>query len=180
MDLLEKFGQIDVKVDNRISEYDRQFCQAHQTAYEKAREFIKRMADEVDKAQVEQYSILKAYNKDSPSFLGSGYHNEFDSKAFWDRLDKTHDCFIARLVSYFAHKYNVTLDDDSDAKSSLRKFLDKLYLSNGNANNMRVYHHHVYLFRGNKLITIIDLPQNLCKLADQIQKQKDGGRDENG
>ena len=68
----------------------------------------------------------------------------------------------------------------SDAKSSLRKFLDKLYLSNGNANNMRVYHHHVYLFRVYKLITIIDLPQNLCKLADQIQKQKDGGRDENG
>lgn len=68
----------------------------------------------------------------------------------------------------------------SEAKSGLRKFLDKLYLSNGNANNVRVYHHHVYLFRGNTLITIINLPQNLCKLADQIQKQKDGERDENG
>ena len=44
MDLLEKFGQIEVKADNRISEYDRRFCQAHQTAYEKAREFIKKMA----------------------------------------------------------------------------------------------------------------------------------------
>ena len=65
-------------------------------------------------------------------------------------------------------------------KSIILKFIYKLYLSNCNANNMRVYHHHVYLFRGNKLITIIDLPQNLCKLADQIQKQKDGGRDENG
>lgn len=68
----------------------------------------------------------------------------------------------------------------SEAKSGLRKFLDKLYLSNGNANNVRVYHHHVYLFRGNRLITIINLPQNLCKLADQIQKQKDGEQDENG
>ena len=68
----------------------------------------------------------------------------------------------------------------ADTKSSLRRFLDKLYLSNGTANNMRVYHHHVYLFRGNKLITIIDLPQKLCKLADQIQKQKDGGQDKDG
>lgn len=50
MDLLEKFGQVEVKADNRISEYDRGFCQVNQTAYEKAREFIKRMAEEVDKA----------------------------------------------------------------------------------------------------------------------------------
>lgn len=117
MDLLEKFGQIEVKADNRISEYDRRFCQAHQTAYEKAREFIKKMAEEVDKAQVEQYSILKSYNKDSPSFLGSGYHNEFDPEVFWNRLDKTHDCFIARLVSYFAHQYNVSLDDEVICKN---------------------------------------------------------------
>lgn len=117
MDLLEKFGQVEVKADNRISEYDRCFCQVNQTAYEKAREFIKRMAEEVDKAQVEQYSILKAYNKDSPSFLGSGYHNEFDPEVFWNRLDKTHDCFIARLVSYFAHQYNVSLDDEVICKS---------------------------------------------------------------
>ena len=56
MDLLEKFGQVEVKADNRISEYDRCFCQVNQTAYEKAREFIKRMAEEVDKAQVEPVS----------------------------------------------------------------------------------------------------------------------------
>ena len=65
----------------------------------------------------------------------------------------------------------------AEAKNGLKKFLDKLYLSNGAANNVRVYHHYVYLFHGSTLITIINLPRNLCKLSDQIQKQKENDCD---
>lgn len=61
----------------------------------------------------------------------------------------------------------------SETKSGLRRYLDRLYLSNQVANNMRVYHHYVYLFRGNRLITIINLPQKFYALADKIQKQKE-------
>lgn len=68
----------------------------------------------------------------------------------------------------------------ADAKSGLKRFLDKLYLSNGNANNVRVYHHYIYLFRDNRLITIISLPHKLHSVADQIQKQKDGVSNEDG
>ena len=37
MDLLTKFETIEVKADARISEVDRNFCAAHQAAYENAR-----------------------------------------------------------------------------------------------------------------------------------------------
>lgn len=67
----------------------------------------------------------------------------------------------------------------AESKSGLKRFLDKLYLSNGNANNVRVYHHYVYLFRDNRLITIINLPHKFHSIADQIQKQKDGALNEN-
>ena len=68
----------------------------------------------------------------------------------------------------------------SEFKGGLRRYLDKLYLSNGNANNVRVYHRYVYLFRNNCLITIMNLPRKFCDIADQIQKQKDGHKVENG
>jgi len=62
----------------------------------------------------------------------------------------------------------------AEAKGRLRKYFDKLYLSCGIANNVRVYCRHVYIFHGNVLITIMDLPRNLHRLADQIQEQKGG------
>lgn len=61
----------------------------------------------------------------------------------------------------------------AEARGNLKKFMDKLYLSCGKANNMRVYHHHVYCFQGQTLITVINLPNSLCKLADVIQKEKE-------
>lgn len=61
------------------------------------------------------------------------------------------------------------------ARGNLKKFMDKVYLSCGKANNMRIYHHFVYCFQGPTLITVINLPNNLCKLADTIQKEKEHG-----
>lgn len=112
MGLLEKFDKVEVKADTRISDYDRRFCQAHQSAYEKARVFLKKLAEDVEQAQNEQCALLKPYNKDSYSFLGD-YRHELNASNFLDELDKTHACFIARVVSYFKNRYNVSLDDDT-------------------------------------------------------------------
>jgi len=60
----------------------------------------------------------------------------------------------------------------SEAKGSLRRYLDYLYLSHGVASNVRVYHHHVYIFTGTNLTTVFQLPQKLEKLADKLQRQK--------
>ena len=61
-----------------------------------------------------------------------------------------------------------------DTRAGLRRYLDKLYLANGNANNMRVYHRFIYLFRGAKLITILPLPHKFNYLADKLQREKGG------
>lgn len=61
----------------------------------------------------------------------------------------------------------------SEAKGSLSRYLDGLYLSHEVANNIKVYHRNVYLFRGDRLITIIQLPKNLYVVADKLQKDKE-------
>lgn len=76
---------------------------------------------------------------------------------------------IADKNAQRALEYGVT---HSEAKGGLCRYLDKLYLSNGNANNVRIYHRYVYLFRGNTLLTIIPLPNKFYALADKLQKQK--------
>ena len=61
----------------------------------------------------------------------------------------------------------------AEAKGGLRRYLDYLYLSHRVATNIRVYHHHVYLFKGTKLVTVFQLPQKFEKLADKLQKQQE-------
>lgn len=56
------------------------------------------------------------------------------------------------------------------ATGNLKRYLDKLYLSHKQGNNMRVYHRYVYIFHDTTLITIVPLPNNLQPIADKIQK----------
>lgn len=77
---------------------------------------------------------------------------------------------IADKNAQRAFQYGVT---HSEASGGLRRYLDKLYLSNGNANNVRIYHRYVYMFRGSTLLTILPLPNKFYALADKLQKQKD-------
>ena len=65
--------------------------------------------------------------------------------------------------------YGVT---HAEAKGSLSRYMDGLYLSHGTANNMRVYNRRVYLFRGMSLITVINLPNKYIEIADKLQRQK--------
>lgn len=67
----------------------------------------------------------------------------------------------------------------SETNGNLRKYLDKEYLAYGVANNMRIYHRNLYIFAGSRLITVIHLPNNLCSLADKLQKQKQDNIDTN-
>ncbi|MDH6674279.1 hypothetical protein M2277_004971 [Paenibacillus sp. LBL] len=62
----------------------------------------------------------------------------------------------------------------SDTAGSLRRFMDSLYLSQRNANNIRIYNRKIYLFHDTILVTIINLPNKYSTLADKIQKRKVG------
>lgn len=60
----------------------------------------------------------------------------------------------------------------AEAKGSLKRYIDALYLSERLANNIRVYHGYVYLFKGNTLITVIELPQKYRETAKKQLERK--------
>lgn len=60
----------------------------------------------------------------------------------------------------------------SEATGSLKKYLDKLYLTHRVANNMRVYAGKVYLFKENVLVTVLDLPSKYSKTVESVKKKR--------
>lgn len=57
----------------------------------------------------------------------------------------------------------------SETKGNFKKYLNKLYLSDKNANNIKIYNHFVFLFNSNTLITVFNLPRNLHAVVDKIK-----------
>lgn len=51
-----------------------------------------------------------------------------------------------------------------EVRGSFHRFLDGVYLSHGNANNLRVYGEALFVFSGNRLITVYALPVRYRKL----------------
>lgn len=49
----------------------------------------------------------------------------------------------------------------SETKGNLNKFINKLFLAHGNANNIKVYNSHAFMFINEKLVTVIKLPTNV-------------------
>lgn len=62
-----------------------------------------------------------------------------------------------------------------ETKGNLFKNITSLYFKNRTANNIRVFHGKVYVFRDNVLIAVLNLPGNLIRLADKLEKEKKGG-----
>lgn len=67
----------------------------------------------------------------------------------------------------------------AETSGKLCHYLDGIYLVNRRPNNMRVYNHMVYLFRGNTLITVLPLPRRYCAYADKLQRRKNETGDMN-
>ncbi len=68
----------------------------------------------------------------------------------------------------------------AEATGSLKRYFDKLYLQNESANNIRVYCGTVYIFSYDTLVTLFPLPQNLRKIAAELQRKKKEGYDNAG
>ena len=59
-----------------------------------------------------------------------------------------------------------------ESKGRLKKYFDKLFLSHRTANNIRIYHEKVFIFKDDVLITVMDLPNDLKRSALSISKNK--------
>lgn len=68
-----------------------------------------------------------------------------------------------------ALQYGIT---HREVKGSLRKYMDKLYLKYRTANNMRIYNRKIYIFNGETLITVFNLPNKFLKTTDKLNKKK--------
>lgn len=60
-----------------------------------------------------------------------------------------------------------------ETQGPLRRYLDALFYYNGSADNLRVWGEKVWVFSGNTLITVLDLPNKYKNRANGIQKGKD-------
>ncbi|WP_038164899.1 hypothetical protein [Verrucomicrobium sp. BvORR106] len=55
----------------------------------------------------------------------------------------------------------------------LNRYLTRLYLEHGTADNLRIHSEHVFVFSGHVLITILHLPNEMKRAAlDALSKRK--------
>lgn len=60
----------------------------------------------------------------------------------------------------------------AETAGSLKRYLDHLYLLHRKANNMRIWGDKVFIFRGESLITVLNLPQKYMGTCVKIQERK--------
>lgn len=59
-----------------------------------------------------------------------------------------------------------------DCVDSLKRYIDKLYLSYGSANAIRIYGNNIYIFAGTALITVLDVPEHYQEEVNRLMKEK--------
>ena len=60
----------------------------------------------------------------------------------------------------------------SGTRGHLNGYLTSIRFKNKTINNIRVYHRHVYLFAGDVLVTVLNLPNSLWSQAESCEKRK--------
>lgn len=60
----------------------------------------------------------------------------------------------------------------AETSGSLKRYLDHLYLQHRKANNMRIWGDKVFIFYGESLITVLNLPQKYMATCNKIQERK--------
>ena len=58
-----------------------------------------------------------------------------------------------------------------DFSGSFRRYLEEIYLTQGNANNLRVYSEKCWLFADSTLITVWHLPNEYKSAANRAKKE---------
>ncbi|MBT9650055.1 hypothetical protein GPK87_11525 [Oscillibacter sp. MCC667] len=60
----------------------------------------------------------------------------------------------------------------SETRGHLNGYLTSIRFKNKTINNIRVYHRNVYLFAGDVLVTVLNLPNSLWSQAESCEKRK--------
>ena len=63
--------------------------------------------------------------------------------------------------------------DHNDLTGVLRKYVDRVYLKEKKANNIKVYGDKLYVFKDNILITVLQLSTKLSRISAKLTKKKE-------
>lgn len=116
MSILDKFSAVEVKPDTRISEEDRRVCQAHQAAYEKAREAFDSLRRRWKDFVAEQQEIMSAVATES--YVRERYYcmEGVSADKIRTKFEYLPELLINSIVHYFNDKYHVSVDLDEVKK----------------------------------------------------------------
>lgn len=109
MGLLDKFNAVEVKADDRISDYDRIFCETHQKAYDSAREVLSELKYQWEDIEKTEADILESLGKDAPYSLFIQDPLKITISDINEQLESNHEKLIGRMVSHFNRAYHVSV-----------------------------------------------------------------------
>lgn len=109
MDLLTKFETVEIKADTRISEADRNFCVAHQAAYDSARNALMELEFFWDDMQKQQKQFLIPVKVSHNTYLTADEGLKLSDKDILQQIRLLHPQFICQLTSYFSKTYHFSI-----------------------------------------------------------------------
>lgn len=115
MDLLAKFNAVEIQADSRITETDRDYCTAHQKAYDAARSCFGELVyiwEDLTKQQTELLTHIEEKSYGLDTYLPSHEDLKISSSKINGHIMSLHSRFISRLVHHFNQKYHVSVDAD--------------------------------------------------------------------
>ena len=109
MNLLQKFAGVTVTADARITEADRHFCQAHQAAYDNAKDSLQELLCFWEAAQNQQAELLAGTDTPPSFYIGSRGNISLSREDILNQISSRHSLFIGQLVSFFNKTYHLSL-----------------------------------------------------------------------
>lgn len=107
MNALDKLNAVQIEADNRISETDRQFCEAHQAAYMDAKASLTELEYMWTDIVSRQSKLLEPATAVWNNVQKYTYLPHFSEQDIRNQLEELNDLFISNLVRYFNHRYKV-------------------------------------------------------------------------
>lgn len=111
MNLLDKFEKVEIKADSRISEDDKKFCEAHQSAYDEARATLQELKFCWETIVESQKKLLQPVGETAFSLYLSDYSDfSISVRDIEKQLRKSHSTLIRRIVRHFNETYSISID----------------------------------------------------------------------
>jgi hypothetical protein len=60
----------------------------------------------------------------------------------------------------------------ADTKGAIKRYFDHLYMVEKNANNLRIYGRHVFVFYHERLITVLHLDHQYIRTVEKLQQER--------